>query len=216
MGALRRAGLFCSSCTHKLFFERKNDYEIFTEVRLVELVRSSGHGAFGLGGAATPAPAAPAAEAPAAEATEAPAAEAPAEATEAPTEAAAEATEAPAAEAPAAEQAQVGHVTKHLGNPFFVKMEEGAVKGAEENGLKLMLAAGQFDGDNDSQVTAIENMMAAGVKGIILTANDSTAIVPTVKKARDAGILVIALDTPLNPKMPATPSSPPTTSRPAN
>src|SRR6476646_6776884 len=42
-------------------------------------------------------------------------------------------------------------------------------------------------------------MINAGVKGILITANDSKAIVPTIKKARDAGILVIALDTPLDP-----------------
>ena len=41
--------------------------------------------------------------------------------------------------------------------------------------------------------------MAAGAKGILLVPSDSTAIVPTVKKARDAGILVITLDTPLDP-----------------
>jgi fructose transport system substrate-binding protein len=62
-----------------------------------------------------------------------------------------------------------------------------------------MTAAGEFDGDNEGQVTAIENMINAGVKGILITANDSTAIVPTIQKARDEGVLVIALDTPLDP-----------------
>jgi fructose transport system substrate-binding protein len=144
------------------------------------------------------APAAPAA-APAAEAT-----------TEATTEAAAEATEAAAEEATAEaaeggatgaipEGTQVGLITKHRGNPFFVKMEEGATQEAEALGLQLMTAAGDFDGDNESQITAIENMMNAGVKGILLVANDSSAIVPTVQAARDAGMLIIALDTPLDP-----------------
>ncbi len=41
--------------------------------------------------------------------------------------------------------------------------------------------------------------MAAGAKGILLVPSDSTAIVPTVKKARDAGIVVITLDTSLDP-----------------
>jgi fructose transport system substrate-binding protein len=149
------------------------------------------------------APAAPAA-APAAEATteESAATEAAPEAT-ATEEAAAEATatEAAAEEAaPAAEgDAQVALITKHRGNPFFVKMEEGATQEAEAKGLKLLTAAGEFDGDNEGQVTAIENMINAGVKGILITANDSTAIVPTIQKARDAGVLVIALDTPLDP-----------------
>ena len=90
-------------------------------------------------------------------------------------------------------------ITKHRGNPFFVKMEEGATQEAEAKGIKLLAAAGDFDGDNETQVTAIENMVNAGVKGILITANDSKAIVPTIKKARDAGMLVIALDTPMEP-----------------
>jgi len=48
-------------------------------------------------------------------------------------------------------------------------------------------------------VAAIENLIAAGAKGILITPNDSRAIVPAVEKARAAGILVIALDTPLDP-----------------
>lgn len=109
-------------------------------------------------------------------------------------------TEAAAPEAAAAEgEAQVALITKHRGNPFFVKMEEGATAESEAKGIKLITAAGEFDGDNEGQITAIENVINAGVKGILITANDSTAIVPTIQKARDAGVLVIALDTPLDP-----------------
>jgi fructose transport system substrate-binding protein len=94
----------------------------------------------------------------------------------------------------------VGLITKTETNPFFVKMREGAQKEADAKGAKLMTAAGKFDGDNASQVTAIENMITAGVKGILLVPSDTKAIIPTVKKARDAGILVITLDTPLDPQ----------------
>ena len=59
--------------------------------------------------------------------------------------------------------------------------------------------AGKYDGDNDGQVAAIENLISAGAKGILITPSDTKAIVPTIKKARDAGLLVIALDTPLDP-----------------
>jgi len=95
--------------------------------------------------------------------------------------------------------ASVALITKTETNPFFVKMKEGAEKEAAAKNIKLLTAAGNFDGDNETQVTAIENMINAGVKGILITANDSKAIVPTIKKARDAGVLVIALDTPLDP-----------------
>jgi fructose transport system substrate-binding protein len=97
-------------------------------------------------------------------------------------------------------QDQVGLITKTETNPFFVKMKEGATKEAQAKNLKLLTAAGKFDGDNASQVTAIENMIAAGVKGILITPSDTKAIVPAIQKARDAGVLVIALDTPTEPQ----------------
>ena len=93
----------------------------------------------------------------------------------------------------------VGLITKTNTNPFFVKMKQGFEAKAKELGLTPQSYAGKADGDNDGQVKAIEQLMAAGAKGILLVPSDSTAIVPTVKKARDAGILVITLDTPLDP-----------------
>jgi fructose transport system substrate-binding protein len=93
----------------------------------------------------------------------------------------------------------VGLVTKTNTNPFFVKMKEGFEAKAKELGLTSQAYAGKFDGDNDGEVRAIEQLIAAGAKGILLVPSDSTAIVPTVKKARDAGVLVITLDTPLDP-----------------
>ena len=93
----------------------------------------------------------------------------------------------------------VGLVTKTNTNPFFVKMKEGFEAKAKELGLTPQAYAGKADGDNDGEVKAIEQLIAAGAKGILLVPSDSTAIVPTVKKARDAGIIVITLDTPLDP-----------------
>jgi fructose transport system substrate-binding protein len=93
----------------------------------------------------------------------------------------------------------IGLITKTETNPFFVKMREGAQEVADKLGAKLMTASGKFDTDNESQVTAIENMINAGVKGILLVPANSKAIVPSIKKARDAGVLVIALDTPTDP-----------------
>lgn len=90
-------------------------------------------------------------------------------------------------------------ITKTDTNPFFVKMKEGATAKAQELGIDLKSYAGRIDGDNESQVAAIESCIADGAKGILLVPSDSKAIVDSVKKARDAGILVIALDTPLEP-----------------
>jgi fructose transport system substrate-binding protein len=90
-------------------------------------------------------------------------------------------------------------ITKTDTNPFFVKMREGAKAKAGELGVDLKTYAGKDDGDNEGQVAAVETCIADGAKGILITPSDTKAIVPTIKKARDAGILVIALDTPLDP-----------------
>ena len=90
-------------------------------------------------------------------------------------------------------------ITKTDTNPFFVKMREGASAKAKELGIELNTYAGKVDGDNETQVAAIETCIANGVDGILLTPSDTSGIVPSVEQAREAGILVIALDTPLSP-----------------
>ena len=149
------------------------------------------------GAAATPT------KAPAA-ATTAPAAATTAPAAAATTAPAAAATTAPAATAPVAattgEQIIIGLITKTDTNPFFVKMREGAQAKADELGVKLLTGAGAKDGDNEGQVTALENMVNAGAKGILITPSDTKAIVPSIEKARAKGVLVIALDTATEPE----------------
>ena len=101
--------------------------------------------------------------------------------------------------APASAQEIVGLITKTNTNPFFVKMKEGADQKAQELGWELRSFAGKYDGDNEAQVSAIENLIAAGARGILITPSDTKAVVPAVDQARAAGILVLALDTPLEP-----------------
>jgi fructose transport system substrate-binding protein len=102
--------------------------------------------------------------------------------------------------AAAAGQITVGLITKTETNPFFVKMKEGAQQEAQTKGVTLLTGAGASDGDNEGQVTALENMVNAGAKGILITPSDTKAIVPSIQKAREKGVLVIALDTPTEPQ----------------
>lgn len=90
-------------------------------------------------------------------------------------------------------------ITKTDTNPFFVKMREGATAAAEELGINLLTFAGRVDGDHETQVAAIETCIAEGASGILLAASDTSSIVPAVMEAREAGLVVIALDTPLSP-----------------
>ena len=93
----------------------------------------------------------------------------------------------------------VGLITKTETNPFFVKMKEGAQAAAKARGAKLLTGAGRNDADNAGQVTAMENMIAAGAQVILITVSDSKAIIPAIRRARAKGVLVIALDSPTDP-----------------
>jgi fructose transport system substrate-binding protein len=99
----------------------------------------------------------------------------------------------------AADQIIVGLVTKTFTNPFFVKMREGAEEKANEMGATLRAYAGAYDGDSGAQIEGIESLIAAGAKGIMIVASDPQALTDSIARAREAGILVIALDTPFDP-----------------
>ncbi len=95
----------------------------------------------------------------------------------------------------AAGEPVIGLITKTETNAFFVKMKEGAEAEAKKLGAKLLTAAGKSDGDTAGQITALENMAAAGAKTILITASGD-AIAPSVKKLQAKGVQVIALDSP--------------------
>ncbi|WP_328991857.1 substrate-binding domain-containing protein [Kribbella sp. NBC_01245] len=90
---------------------------------------------------------------------------------------------------------KIGLVTKTESNPYFVKLRESAKAAAEAKGATLIALAGKFDGDNEGQVTAIQNLVQQGVKGILITPSNSAGVIGAVKQAESQGVLVIALDT---------------------
>jgi ABC-type sugar transport system substrate-binding protein len=89
-------------------------------------------------------------------------------------------------------------ITKTSTNPFFVAMAKGAKESADKLGITLTTAAGKEDGDTATQITAIENAISKGDKGILITPSGPD-VNSAIKKARDAGLFVIALDTPPDP-----------------
>jgi fructose transport system substrate-binding protein len=89
-------------------------------------------------------------------------------------------------------------ITKDSVNPFFITMQEGAKKAGEENGVDITIASGAEDGDEQGQIEAIDAAVAAGQDGILIVPN-GPAVNPKITEARDAGLFVIALDTPPDP-----------------
>jgi fructose transport system substrate-binding protein len=96
-------------------------------------------------------------------------------------------------------QAKIGLVTKTDTNPYFVELRNAAKAAADAAGASFSALAGQFDGDNDGQVRAIENLIQQGVNTILITPSSSTGVLKAIDDARKSGVLVIALDTPTDP-----------------
>jgi fructose transport system substrate-binding protein len=97
------------------------------------------------------------------------------------------------------ERVTVGLIVKRNTNPFWVTMKDVAEQTADDDDVRLLTAAGTSDIDNESQVAALEKMTADGAKGILISPADTKAIVPAIEKARQAGVTVIAVDTPTDP-----------------
>lgn len=98
----------------------------------------------------------------------------------------------------AAEGAAVSLILKNLTNPFFVAMEQGARAKAEELGVDLTVGAAQEEGDDQGQIDLIEAAIAQGQDGILITPM-STNVNNAITAAREAGLFVIALDSPTEP-----------------
>ena len=93
---------------------------------------------------------------------------------------------------------KVALILKTFSNPYFVSMENSAKQDASAKGVNLTVSAGTTDGDTSTQITAIDNAIAAGDKGIIITPNGN-AVNSALGKARAAGLYTIALDTAPTP-----------------
>ncbi|RQZ18302.1 sugar ABC transporter substrate-binding protein [Burkholderia sp. Bp9031] len=108
---------------------------------------------------------------------------------------------APAVHAQSTAKPKVALVMKSLANEFFLTMENGAKEYQKHN-------AGQFDlitngikdeTDTANQIRIVEQMIVSKVDAIVIAPADSKALVPVVKKAVDAGIIVVNIDNRLDP-----------------
>jgi fructose transport system substrate-binding protein len=93
---------------------------------------------------------------------------------------------------------KVALILKTFSNPYFVSMENNAKADAAKRGVDLTVSAGTTDGDTSTQITAIDNAIAAGDAGIVITPNGD-AVNSALVKARTAGLYTIALDTAPTP-----------------
>ena len=90
-------------------------------------------------------------------------------------------------------------ITKDSNNAFFVAMQNGAKNAAADTGVDLTVTSGENNGDEQGQITAIENAIIQQQDGILITPS-GPGVNPAIERARDAGLYVISLDTPPDPR----------------
>ncbi|MGF6482400.1 sugar ABC transporter substrate-binding protein [Paraburkholderia sp. JPY419] len=99
-----------------------------------------------------------------------------------------------------AHKPKVALVMKSLANEFFLTMETGAKDYQKQNPAKFDLITNGIKDETDTanQIRIVEQMIVSKVDAIVLAPADSKALVPVVKKAVDAGIIVVNIDNRLD------------------
>ena len=89
---------------------------------------------------------------------------------------------------------------KSLANEFFKTMADGAEAYHKEHAGDFGLIVNGIKNETDlaQQVSLVEQMVARGVKAIVIAPADSKALVPALKRAQDAGIVVVNIDNKLD------------------
>lgn len=99
---------------------------------------------------------------------------------------------------PAGKRLKVGMLPKLVGIDYFNECQKGAQEAASELGIDLT-----YDGPStdkvELQVQMIDEWIALGYDAIAVSPNDPEVIAPALKRARDAGLVVLTWDADANP-----------------
>ena len=86
------------------------------------------------------------------------------------------------------------YVVKNLTNPYFVEQARGVQEACDRLGIKVEIQATTADTEIDRQIQFIENFIVTRPDVIICTPLNSTAVIPAIKQANDAGIIFVNSD----------------------
>lgn len=98
------------------------------------------------------------------------------------------------------EKPRVALIMKSLANEFFSTMEKGAKTHQTQNADQYELIANGIKDERDlsRQVAIVEEMVASGVNAIVIAPADSKALVPALRRAKEAGVVVVNIDNRLD------------------
>ncbi len=91
---------------------------------------------------------------------------------------------------------KVGSLYATLSIDFCKGMQEGVNEAAAENGVQIIEGVYDIDANKGSEI--IQNFINQKVDAIVMQAIDSEAFAPSVEAAKEAGIVVVAIDGRVN------------------
>lgn len=100
----------------------------------------------------------------------------------------------------AEDNVRIALVVKALGIGFFEAAAKGAEEAASELGNVEVIYTGPTDTTAEGQIEVINALIAQNVDAIAISANDTDALVPALKKAMQRGITVISWDSGVAPE----------------
>lgn len=95
---------------------------------------------------------------------------------------------------------RIGLIMKSLANEFFATMEQGAVEhqAANSNQYDLICNGIKDETDLSRQVALVNEMVATNIDAIVIAPADSKALIPCLRRAMEAGVIVINIDNQLD------------------
>ena len=98
-----------------------------------------------------------------------------------------------AAEAPAASGTTYAIVCKDASNPYMARMVSGFEEACAALGVTAIEKSPETTSADD-QITIINELVAQGVKGIAIAANDAAALKGAIEAAKKQGVVIVTLD----------------------
>jgi ribose transport system substrate-binding protein len=96
---------------------------------------------------------------------------------------------------------KIALIVKTLTNPFFIDMEKGARKAEAEFGINLIVRTAAQETSIEQQISIVNDIIEEKVDAIIITPSHSTEFIPVLKKAQDAGIVIVNIDNRIDPEV---------------
>ncbi|NDR56245.1 ABC transporter substrate-binding protein [Aliiruegeria sabulilitoris] len=96
----------------------------------------------------------------------------------------------------AGDNLKIGMTFQEMNNPYFVSMQEALKEAADMLGADLVITdAGH---DVAKQISDVEDMLQQDIDILLVNPTDSAGIETAVKMAKDAGVIVVAVDANAN------------------